>query len=112
MLLAARVFARHKAEEGHQRASRPNRRNSCSSARIGIAVSVSMHAKTPEPPHRLAVRIFRRDLGQARVQAPEPRLGVIDGQLVILDDGPLPRDAVQVRLSTQRRCACVQFLPA
>ncbi len=54
--------------------------------------------KTPQPADRLAIRLGLRDLRQPGIKLQQPRLGVIDGQQIIVDDGALgsvrPRQTV------------------
>ena len=63
-----------------------NRRTSCNSARIVIAVSVSMPAEASEPPDGLAIRRGVRQGRQGGIQRLQSRLDLGQRQTIIVHD--------------------------
>ncbi len=62
-----------------------NRRKSCSSARISIAVRVSIPRKHRNHAHRRAIRLRLGDLGEPRIERDQARRQMIDRQQIIVD---------------------------
>jgi hypothetical protein len=110
MCFAARVLAGHEPHIGHQRARRRKpaevmqlrQNNEHRRQRIDAA-------EASQSTDRGLIRFARSGLNQPGIQLQQPRLGVIDGQQIVVDTA---RSAacVHSRLSIHCRCPRVQFL--